>query len=150
MNRVTIFKGLDADELELLKPLFEVFSCQSGTFIFQQGEPADFLYLLIEGKVEMSFKPYDEVPITIAQVEKDDLFGWSAVVGSDKYTSSAMATENVVAYRVHGGELHKFCRDHPNAGQDILERLADCVSFRQTDAHRQVQSMILQGMKEKD
>ena len=148
MNRVAIFKGLGKDQIELLKPLFESFSCPTGTIIFQQGEQAEFLYLLIEGIVDMSFKPYDGIPITVSHVGKDGLFGWSAVVGSEKYTSSAVAIEAVEAFRVHGSELRKFCREHPEAGKVILERLADGVSFRWKDAHKQVQSMISQGMRE--
>jgi CRP-like cAMP-binding protein len=149
MDQIAIFKGLDAEELELLKPMFERFSCPAGTVIFQQGDPADFLYLVINGKVEISFQPYDGVPILIAHVEKDGLFGWSAVVGSDTYTSSAIANEDVESLRVRSSKLRRFCREHPAAGRDILERLANGVSIRRTDAHKQVQSMLLQGMIEK-
>lgn len=149
MDQIAIFKGLDAEELELLKPMFERFSCPAGTVIFQQGDPADFLYLLINGKVEISFQPYDGVPILIAHVEKDGLFGWSAVVGSDKYTSSAIANEDVEALRVRSSKLRRFCREHPEAGRDILERLANGVSTRRMDTHKLVQSMLLQGMIEK-
>jgi CRP-like cAMP-binding protein len=97
----------------------------------------------------MSFKPYDGIPITVSHVGKGGLFGWSAVVGSDKYTSTAIAIEELEAFRVHGSDLRKFCRDHPEAGKNILERLADDVSFRWKDAHKQVQSILIQGMTEK-
>lgn len=147
MDRIDIFKDLDEDLMELIKPLFERLSCQAGTVVFQQGTPADFLYFIITGKVEMSFKPYDGTPITVSHVEKGGLFGWSAVVGSEKYTSSAIAIEEVKAYRVRGSELRKFCKEHPEAGKDILERLADGVSFRWKDAHKQVQAILLQGLK---
>ena len=80
-------------------------------------------------------------------MEKGGLFGWSAVVGSKSYTSSATAIEEVKAFRVRGTELRKFCVEHPEAGKDILERLADGVSSRWKDAHRQVQSILLQGLK---
>jgi CRP/FNR family cyclic AMP-dependent transcriptional regulator len=149
MNRVAIFKGLDTDQIELLKLLFELFSCSPGTVIFQQGDQAIFLYLVIEGKVDISFKPHDGTPITISHVGKDGLFGWSAVVGSDKYTSTAIAIEEIEAFRVHGSDLRKFCQEHPDAGKDILKRLADGVSFRRKDAHKQVQSILFQGMTEK-
>ena len=147
MDRIDIFKDLDEDLMELIKPLFERLSCQAGTVVFQQGTPADFLYFIISGKVEMSFKPYDGTPITVSHVEKGGLFGWSAVVGSEKYTSSAIAIEEVKVYRVRGSELRKFCKEHPEAGKDILERLADGVSFRWKDAHKQVQAILLQGLK---
>ena len=135
--------------IDLLSPLFEAFSCQPGTVIFQQGDQAEFLYLVTGGKVDMSFKPYDGIPITVSHVGKGGLFGWSAVVGSDKYTSTAVAIENVDAFRVHGSDLRRFCREHPEAGKDILERLADGVSSRWKDAHKQVQAILFQGITEK-
>ena len=149
MNRVEIFKELDENMIDLLSPLFEEFSCRPGMVIFQQGEQAEFLYLIIDGKVDMSFKPYDGVPMTISHVGKDGLFGWSAVVGSDIYTSTAIAIEDLKAFRVHGSNLRKFCREHPKEGKAILERLAAGVSSRWNDAHRQVQSILFQGITEK-
>ena len=135
--------------IELLRPLLEEFSCQPGTVIFQQGEQAEFLYMVVGGKVDMSFKPYDGIPLTVSHVGKGGLFGWSAVVGSDNYTSTAIAIDELQAFRVHGSDLRKFCREHPEAGKDILERLADGVSSRWKDAHKQVQSILFQGMTEK-
>src|SRR5690349_22323737 len=149
MNRIVIFEELDENMIDLIAPLLEEFSCQPGTTIFQQGEQADFLYMLVDGKVDMSFKPYDGIPLTISHVGKGGLFGWSAVVGSEKYTSTAIAIENVKAFRVHGSELRRFCQQYPDAGKYILERLADGVSSRWEDAHKQVQSILFQGMTEK-
>jgi CRP-like cAMP-binding protein len=140
---------LDEQQMDLLRPLFEPFSCPAGDTILQQGTPAQYLYLVISGMVEMSFKPYDGNPITISHVGKDSLFGWSAVLGSETYTSSATAIEDVKAYRIQGSELRKFCVEHPEAGKEILERLADGVSSRWKDAHKQVKSILVQGMKEK-
>jgi CRP-like cAMP-binding protein len=149
VNRVTFFSELNEEMINLLTPLFETFSCQPGTIIFQQGDQAEFLYLVIDGKVDMSFKPYDGNPMTISHVGKGGLFGWSSVVGSDKYTSTAIAIEDLRAYRVHGSELRRFCLEHPEAGKDILERLADGVSSRWKDAHSQVKSILFQGMSDK-
>ena len=149
MNRIAIFPELDEDSIRLLSPLFDSFSCQPGTAIFQQGDEAEFLYLVIDGKVGISFKPYDGSSITISHVGKGGLFGWSAVVGSDQYTSTAIAIGDVAALRVHGSDLRKFCREHPKEGKDILERLADGASSRWKDAHRQIQSILFQGMTEK-
>ena len=149
LNHIAFFKELDDDQMSLLRPLFESFSCHTGTVILKQGAPAEYLYLVLNGKVEMSFKPYDGIPITISHVGKGGLFGWSAVVGSERYTSSAVAIEDVETFRIRGSELRRFCLEHPEAGRDILERLADRVSSRWKDAHQQVKSILLQGMREK-
>jgi len=148
VNQISILKGLGADQIELLKPLFERFPCTPRKVIFQQGDLAEFLYLLVDGKVNISFKPYDGSPMTISHVGKGELFGWSAVVGSGKYTSSAVAMETVEAFRISGSELRKFCQEHPEAGQRILERLAERVSFRWKDAHKQVKTILFQSLTE--
>lgn len=135
--------------MDMLRLIFEPFSCRAGTVVLQQGTPADHIYLILSGKVEVSFKPYDGTPITISHLEKDGIFGWSAVVGSSKYTSSATAIEDLDAFRIRGSELRKFCSENPEAGREILEHLANAVSSRWQDAHEQVKSILVQGMKEK-
>ena len=147
MNSVAIFEELSEDQMRLLEPLIASFSCHTGFIIFQQGMPAEFLYLIISGKVEASFKPCDGNPITVSHVEKGGLFGWSAVGGSKNYTFSAVAFEEVEARRIRGSELRKFCMEHPDAGKEILERLANGVSSRWKDARKSVKSFLIQSMQ---
>lgn len=147
LNRLSTFDGLNDEYMELLVPLFEQFSCRAGTIVLTQGTQADYLYVILNGKVEISFKPYDGTPITVSHVEKGGLFGWSAVVGSDKYTSSTIAIDDLDAMRIRGSELRKLCVDHPEAGKAILERLASSVSSRWKDSHEQVKSILTNGMK---
>ena len=147
VDGVAILKELDDKYLDLLRPIFERFTCPAGEVVLQQGSVADYLYIVLSGKVQISFKPYDGSAITVSHLEKDGLFGWSAVVGSKKYTSSAIAIEDLEAFRIRGSELRKLCKEHPDEGKIILERLADAVSFRWKDAHEKVKSIITNGMK---
>ena len=144
---VPAFEGLRDEYLDLLKPLFEPFSCPAGSRVLQQGAPADYLYLILKGTVEISYKPDDGSPMTISHVEKGGLFGWSAVVGSREYTSSAVAIEELEAIRIHGDELRKLCVEQPEAGRMVLEHLADNVSLRWKDSHKKVKSILARGMK---
>lgn len=147
LKLVPAFENLSNEYLELLKPLFEPIPFHAGSMILQQGAPAEYLYFILKGTVEISFKPDDGTPITISHIEKGGWFGWSAVVGSEDYTSSAIAIEDLETIRVHGNELRKLCVEQPEAGKVILEHLANNVSFRWNDAHKQVQSMLMKGLK---
>lgn len=135
------------DHVTLFQRLFERYSFRSGSVVIQQGAPADFFYLVISGKAQVSFKPYDGTPITVSHVGRDDLFGWSAVVGSPTYTSSVTAVEDIETYRVRGSRLRNLCADYPEAGKDILERLANSVSSRWKNANEQVRSILEQGLQ---
>jgi len=149
LKRMPLFSSFTEADMELLTPLFENYTCQAGSIVLQQGTPADYLYFVINGSVEISYKPYDGTSITVSHVEKGGLFGWSSVVGSDKYTSTARAIEELEAMRIRGRDLRTFCTKHPDLGREILEKLAGAVSTRWKDAYEQVRSMIEQGMKKK-
>ena len=149
LDLVPAFEDLSNEYVDLLKPLFERFSCYAGAIVLQQGAPADYLYLILKGTVEISFKPYDGNLITISHVEHDGWFGWSSVVGSEKYTSSALAIKELETIRIHRNELRKLCTEQPEAGKVVLERLANNVSPRWKDAQKQVRSILEKGMKTK-
>ncbi len=146
LEMLPLFQGVDAEHLTLLKPLFERVSYRPGMAVVKQGDPADYLYLVESGILEISYKPYDGEHITVSHVEMGGLFGWSAVLGSPEYTSSGTAIEDLAVIRVRGNDLRKLCSDNPEAGRVILDRLADAASARWKDAHEQVKSILKNGM----
>ena len=126
----------------MLKPLFEQFNCPADTTVFEQGEPAIYLYLLIKGDVAIRYKPYDGPPITLTHLHGGDAFGWSAVIGSTYYSSSIISESHIEALRIRGTYLLALVREHPEAGKIIMDQLANVVSSRWKNAHVQVQSLL--------
>lgn len=142
MPNIPFFQNLEPAQIALLKPLFEQFACPPDTTIFEQGEPASYLYLLIKGDVAIRYKPYDSPPITLTHLRDGDVFGWSAVTGSAYYTSSIISESEIEAVRIRGNFLLALVREHPEAGKIIMDHLADVVSSRWKNAHAQVQSLL--------
>lgn len=147
VRQLTVFKNLPEDHAQLLAPLVEPYSCEAGHVIAQQGSTADYFYISMRGRVEINYKPYDGKAITVTHVDSGGVFGWSAVVGSLLYTSSAIAIEPIQAIRMRGDRLRKICREHQEAGGEILNCLADAVGSRWKDAHEQVRNILTQGMQ---
>lgn len=147
MRQLEILKAMKEEHAILFQRLFERYSFRSGAVVVKQGAPAEYFYLVISGKAQVSFKPYDGTPITVSHVGRDGLFGWSAVVGSPTYTSSVMATEDLETYRIRGSRLRNLCDHDPEAGKEILERLANTVSSRWKNAHEQVKAVLVKGMQ---
>lgn len=142
LESVPLFKEVDDYILHLLEPLFEPFSCPAGAAIFEQGEPAHYLYLILEGVVEMLYKPYDGPQLTLINLAQGSIIGWSAVVGNPTYTSGAACKEEVHAIRMSSRDLHQLCASEPDAGRIILNLLADSVSYRWQDAREQIQTLL--------
>lgn len=148
LESVPLFKDIDDKILQLLKPLFEPFSCNAGSTIFEQGQAADYMYLILRGSIEMFYKPYDGPPIKVTCLEEGNIFGWSAVIGNPTYTSSAVCKEDCQTIRMSSQDLHKLCAIEPEAGSIILNLFADSVSTRWEDAQNQIQSLLNTRVKD--
>ncbi len=141
-----LFKNLNPEAMELLIPLAEAFRYAPGANIFQQGERADYLYLLTHGQVDVCYRPYDGPTPIVTHINAGGVFGWSAVIGSKNYSSGAISVEPSEGWRILGNHLRLLCREHPEATREILERLATTVSSRWRDAHLQVCALLAESM----
>jgi CRP-like cAMP-binding protein len=147
LAEISFFEGLTPRQLELIGSLFETYRCSANTVVFEQGDEATFLYLIIAGNALIQYKPYDGPPITLARLKPGDAFGWSAAVGNPVYSSAILTTEKMEAIRIRGTDLVRLCREHPTTGSVILNRLAHGVSGRWKDARIQVKAMLRGGIE---
>src|SRR3990172_8032035 len=141
-HHVPLFRDLEIQQLSLLEPLFERYICPPDTVIFEQGAPADFLYLILSGTVNIMYKPHDGPPISITRLKAGDIFGWSAVIGSPAYTSGIKSLEAVEALRIRYGNLKQLWSLHPEISGLILDRFAQAVSSRWKNSDEQIKSML--------
>ncbi len=148
VKQISLLHDLSDEQLELLVPLFEVFTCPANEAIFEQNEHADYLYLLICGTVVLHYKPYDGTLITLTRLHTGDAFGWSSVVGGSVYTSGIISETAIEAVRIRGSDLRRLCHDHPDLGTVILDRLAESVSGRWQNSRKQVQAILNRNMSE--
>ncbi len=145
--RLPIFAGLDSNQLSHLTPYMVECHFPKDTVIFEQGQPAEYLYILLTGEVLVRYKPYDGPPLNVARIEPGGVFGWSAALRRDVYTSGAIAIQESATYRLRGASLQNIHDKYPDTGQILLERLASVIAERLRSTHTQVLGMLTQGME---
>jgi CRP-like cAMP-binding protein len=146
LDRFALIEGFTENQINLLSPLIDDVNYEADQVIFNQGDRADFLYFVLEGKVSIRFNPEDGPVLSVAQVEEGDVFGWSSAMGSDSYTSSAICTECGVFIRIEGEVLKTLCQEHPETGILILNRLAGVIAQRLRGTHEQVVELLHRGL----
>jgi CRP-like cAMP-binding protein len=150
MTEIPLFRDLTPEQQKLIEPLFDAYTCPAETVIFEYGDEATYLYVLLRGKVAIQYKPYDGPPITVTQLGEGDVFGWSAVTGSKYYTCGIVAREYVEAIRIRRTDLIQFCIAHPETGMILLDKFAQVVSPRRKNAHVDIKSIFEQSMGASD
>ncbi len=144
-DQLPLFDGLDPAHRDLLRHLFIPCDYYPETMIFAQGDPAEYLYLVVVGEVDVVFKPDDGPPINVAHVRPGGIVGWSAAVGSRAYTSGAECCTYTQLLRVRGTDLRKLCEQYPDTGVIILDRLATVIAQRLSNTHEQVVALLEMG-----
>jgi CRP/FNR family cyclic AMP-dependent transcriptional regulator len=145
-EKLTFFQGLSTAQLNQLRSLFELCDCPPAMAIFTQGSPAIYLYIVVAGEVLVEFKPYDAPPMVIARVKPGGVFGWSAALGNQAYTSGAMSTTFTQVLRVQGEDLRDLCEKNQDIADIILRRLADVIAERH-NVHPQVMAILETGLR---
>jgi CRP-like cAMP-binding protein len=148
--RYPLFRDLSSADLKILAPLLFLRSYPAGAIVIEQGEPADCLYLLTEGEITLRYKPYDGEPMNLNRVRAGGVFGWSAVLASDYYSSSAVCNTACQVLVMCGEDLRTLHEKHPQTGAMVLDRLARAVSSRWADAQTQVKTMLRKSFNKKE
>jgi CRP-like cAMP-binding protein len=148
LAQVPLFQGLPEPDLARLSKLFQRQSFDPDAVVFAQGDHATHLYVLLEGHVSIRFKPHDGEQLVVAELDEGEVFGWSAALGRNSYTSCAVATQPSQALCIRGQALHEICIEHPQTGVLILERLAGVIAERLRNTHKQVVDLLWQGVKQ--
>lgn len=147
VQSLPLFQGLDQKSLDLIIPRFEYELFSNEEVVFEQNQRAEKLYILVDGRVEIRFKPEDGESLTVTEIEPGGVFGWSAALGRDVYTSCAVSNMKSSAFSVLGDELRRLCEQYPDTGVIILERLAEVIAQRLQKTHAYVVDMLREGIK---
>lgn len=149
LQTLPLFQGLSPSDLNLLTKRFDLVTFPANHIVFEQGDRAERLYVLISGRVAIRFKPDDGEVLNVTEIEENGVFGWSAALGRRVYTSCALCLEECEALYVRGDELRKLCETHPKTGVIILERLAEVIAERLRSTHAQVVELLRLGIQPK-
>jgi len=100
-------------------------SFASGVQIFHQDDPAENLYLVISGKVRITYTVVlnDDRHIQpgIVDLEVDEIFGEMAVLDNSPRSASASVVEDTILIVINGEKLLTFLDSHQNLGYSIMK-----------------------------
>jgi len=145
--QLSIFAGLDGNQIHQLSQFIEECQFPKDYVIFEQNDSADHLYILLSGEVVIRYKPYDGPSLLVARIEPGGVFGWSAALRREAYTSGAQAAQDSAAYCIRGADLAIIYREYPETGKVFLERLAGVIAERLRSTHAQVLKILTQRIE---
>ena len=130
-----LFEGFSDGDLKKLADLASVESYQAGVELWKKGDPAEYLLLLIEGKVLMTLDidtglHRAPIRVTVDIVTKGEGIGWSAVVEPYLYTRAVRCLDDSKVISLKAAQLREIMNEDKALGFKFMCAIAKMIRNR--------------------
>jgi len=138
LRRYPYFKAASEESLKKLAMFSEEQSCAPGQFLFRDGEPAEHLFILTQGEVDIQYELHGQEHRTVDTRVTGDLLVWSAIVPPFRTTAFGVATRDTTAVAIDALKLRELCDKDLELGYDLFKEIAHVMSHRLQGARVQL------------
>ena len=132
LKSVIMLGYINDSMLRKVAKITSITSYPSGKYIFKEGDYAEYLYSIIDGRVGLELEKNSSTLVLINTITQGMTFGFSALVDTEekKYTSSAKALSETKVFVWKGTELEKLFHQDYEMGYLLMKRIAKIAKTR--------------------
>ncbi len=133
IGQSTIFKNLNPEELMFVSTHCRHLQLPEKQTLFKPGEPAQALYIVIDGAIEI----FDKEDQIIAHLCQGDCFGELELFSRSPYTSKAVVQANtsLIGFPLPGENLKSLAEQRPVLAARLLKAFLIMLAARTRKAH---------------
>jgi len=109
-------------------------SVGTGDYLFREGEDADRMFVVREGRVSIEVFVPQQGPVVIDTVGEGDIVGVSWLFAPHRWQFDARALDGVRAVALDGVCLRGKCDEDPSLGYEMMKRVSGVVQRRMQSA----------------
>jgi CRP-like cAMP-binding protein len=128
LRQADLFMGLNPVILKAVMAAGTRHAFTEGEYVYHRGDPADFLYILMDGDVRLRLGDEGSELFTIAAL--GEVFGWSSLIGRDRHTVSAVCRRSSTVLKMGKHRLIAIFEDDPESGLVFYKQLARALGNR--------------------
>jgi len=124
LRKAGLFQGVAPEDVGALGNQFEVIEAPRGTTLFQEGEPGDSLYIVLEGKVKLGRRSSDGRENLVAVMGPADQFGELSLFDPGPRTATAVVVTDARLARLPKQALQTWVQERPQIAIQLLHVIA--------------------------
>jgi len=137
-----LFRSLSMEGIHKISQISEVKKFKKGDIIFQPNQEAGNLYILLEGLVALRFPAKEEAfSVSFIRIEKDDLIGAGALLGSPKYSTQAYCVKDSKVLAVNAKKLRQILEEDKGASFEVILEIAHAYFKRYISLMNKIQNI---------
>ena len=132
LRKVSVFQNATDEDLKFIAGHGIERSIEEGEFFFFQGDPADYLYVLISGRAKLMQTNPAGQQVNLRTISEWQMFGaLGAVREGATYPATAQALENSTALALKSEYLNELMKTRPYLSFDLMRLMTGYIQEMQ-------------------
>ena len=132
IQEIKFFEGIDSNVISEIENGCSAITFEEGDAIFEKGDPANFLYILEQGDIDLFIREKNHVICNLKQA--GEVFGWSSIVEKGIFTSTSICRSSTSVLRIPKENIEDIFDRYPGAAIQFYRRLGSIFSKRMSKA----------------
>jgi CRP/FNR family cyclic AMP-dependent transcriptional regulator len=137
-QQADLFWGMSRNFVKEVMNVAEKESHQKGHFLFHEGDPATYFYILLKGRIKLTIGEVGQMVHTVDHA--GETFGWSSLIDRDVYSASAECTTDAMVQKFDRRTIQKIIEKDPPNGLIFFKRLAGTIGYRLLCSYKMISS----------
>lgn len=130
LKEFSLFAEMDAKDIDMLLEYVETKDVSKGELLFEQGSPRLYLFMIINGAIDLTRKNEMGEESHIATYRKGESLGEGAIMGHYPHSTRAVAVRDTQLLTIHRDSFFKFMSQRPEAGVTMIAEVTQIISRR--------------------
>lgn len=136
IQQADLFWGMNRKFVKEIMDIVEKETFQKGDFLFREGDPATYFYILVKGRVKLIIG--EDGPVVHTVDHAGEAFGWSSLIDRDVYSASGECMETTTLQKIDRRTFHKILDKDATNGLIFFKRLAGLIGYRLLRSYQMV------------
>ncbi len=136
LRRYPFFGPFNDAQLRAIAMIADEDSADQGGVLFEECAPANTLYLLLEGDIDLYYKSEEEYhPVTkkeflVGEINPGEIFAVSSLIHPYIFSATARASQPCRFVKIDATELRKLLDNDPHMGYIAMQQITKAVAER--------------------
>ena len=138
LRGISFLHDIDPDHLQQIASIAEIRVYEANDILFHEGEPAEYVYLVVTGRIMLELCPATIYQKNLMSVGPGEMLGWSSFVEQRNYASTGVVVAPTQLVKIDGKQLRAICDRDPEFGYDFMHRIMRALAKRLTTTWSQL------------
>ncbi len=133
LKRIPFFAPFKPEYQQKIAMMADEIEIPKGEILFEECQPADFFYVLIDGSFDLFYKTEEDYPkkvkkeFDVGQINPGEILTFSALIEPYVLNASGKASKDSLVLKINAEELRALFEAEPKLGYLAMQQLTKAI-----------------------